>query len=72
LLTGGTGRDDHGVALVRAPTHSCQAERAYGRDLTGIGDAEARQGKRMRHPAQVEVDEHADPEFGGIDGGGDG
>ena len=41
-------------------------------DLLRIRDAEARQGKRMRHPAEIEVDEHAHAKIGGVDGGGGG
>ena len=70
------GRDRNGrrggIALLRAPAHAGQTEGADGLDLRRIGNAKARQRKRMRHPPQVEVNEHADLQIGGGDGGGGG
>ena len=55
--------DEHaGVALLRAPANSRQAERADGGDLRRRGDAEIAERERVRHPAAVEVNEHADAE----------
>ena len=60
LLAGSTiGR----VAAFRVPAQLLQAERADGLDLLGGADLEAGQGKRVRHPAQIQVDEHSDAQI---------
>ena len=56
----GLGLERCRVALQRAPAHALQAERADRRDLRRRGDAKAAEGKRMRHPADVEMHEHPD------------
>ena len=59
------GRRD--IAVLRAPAHALQAQRTQRRDLLSAGNLEAGARKRMRHPAQVEVDEHAHLELAHID-----
>jgi hypothetical protein len=58
------------VALLGQPDDALQAQAADGGDLLGRRDAEARQRERMRHPAQLEADEHADLQV--LDGDGAG
>ena len=55
------------VALVRAPAHALQAQRADRRDLLRRADLEVAERERVRQPASFEVDEHADAQV--VDGG---
>ena len=60
------------VAVLRAPAHPGEAERADRRHLRRRRDAKAAERKRVRHPAHVEMHEHADAQRLDVDLGGKG
>ena len=68
----GAAVEQREVAVLRAPAHPRQAERADRRHLRRGGDAKAAQRERMRHPADVEMHEHPDAQRLDVDLGGDG
>jgi len=64
---GGDGLDGRLIAFLRAPAHTLFAQRADGGDLSGRADLEAAQREWMRHPATVEMHEHADAQLRNVD-----
>ncbi len=57
------------VAALRAPRQASETQRADRLDLLGGGQLEARQRERMRHPADVQMNEHADAQGARLDRG---
>ncbi len=55
------------VALLRIPAHPLESERADRFDLLRRRDLEAVERKRVRDPAEIEVDEHADAQCMHVD-----
>ena len=78
VIAGGGGRrrghvGGRGLALFGVPAHLLEAERADRGDLLVRRNAELAQRERMRHPAEVQVNEHAHAQRGDVDlfqGGG--
>jgi len=50
---------EHAAAFLGRPAQLAQAQAADLGDLLRVGDAKAAHRKRVLHPAQVEMDEHA-------------
>ena len=70
----GIGTRHHHLAQLGTPADVADAQGADRLELVRVGDAKGVARERVRHPADIEVDEHADAErlhvdrFGGLNG----